>query len=51
MSDGEKWFQDFVTGVLDNSPTFSEEIIEKVQNELLKAEKDAKDYYTKMAGN
>lgn len=51
MNDNENWFESFVTGVLNNSSTFSEEMIEKVRNELLKAENDAKDYYAKMAGN
>jgi hypothetical protein len=51
MTDDENWLESFVTGVLDDSPTFSEEMIEKVRNELLKAENDAKDYYAKMAGN
>ena len=50
MTDDEKWLESLVIGVLDSSPTFSEEIIEKIRNELLKAENDAKDYYTKMAG-
>jgi len=49
MTDGEKWLESFVTGVLEDSPTFSEEMIEKVRNELLKAENNAKEYYTKMA--
>ena len=51
MTDDENWFESFVTGVLEESPTFSEEMIEKVRNELLKAENDAKKYYTKMAGD
>jgi hypothetical protein len=51
MNDNEKWFEGFVTGVMNDSPTFSEEMIEKVRNELLKAENDAKEYYTKMAEN
>lgn len=50
MNDNEKWLEGFVTGVMNDSPTFSEEMIEKVRNELLKAENDAKEYYTKMAG-
>lgn len=49
MTDDEKWLESFVTGVLEDSPTFSEEMIEKVRNELLKAENNAKEYYTKMA--
>ena len=51
MTDEENWLDSFVTGVLNDFPTFTEEMIEKVRNELLKAENDAKDYYTKMAGD
>ena len=51
MNDNEKWLEGFVTGVMNDSPTFSEEMIEKVRNELLKAENEAKEYYTKMAGD
>lgn len=51
MNDNENWLESFVTGVLNDSPTFSEEMIEKVRNELLKVENDAKSYYAKMAGD
>lgn len=51
MNDDEKILEGFVTSVLNNSPTFSEKMIEKVRNELLKAENDAKSYYAKMAGD
>ena len=51
MIDDENWLENFVTGVLNDSPTFSEEMIKKVQNELLNLENDAKNYYAKMAEN
>lgn len=51
MNNDENWLESFVTGVLNDSPTFNEEMIEKVRNELLKAENDAKDYYARMAGD
>ena len=48
MTDSEL-LEQFVKDTLEVSPTFSEEMMEKVRNELLKAGKQAEDYYTKKA--
>ncbi len=47
----DKILEKFVSNVMDSSPTFTEEMIAKVRDELLKAENDAKEHYAKMAGN
>ena len=39
----------FVTDVMDSSPTFSDEMIAKVRNELLKASSEAEEYYRNKA--
>ena len=46
MTDPEL-LEQFVKDTLEGSPTFSEEMMEKVREELLKAGKQASDYYAK----
>lgn len=48
MTDPEL-LEQFVKDTLEGSPTFSEEMMKKVRNELLKAGKEASDYYAKKA--
>ena len=49
MENNEKLLDSFITSVLNDSPTFSDEMISKIRNELLKIEKEAKDFYSKKA--
>ena len=49
MSD-EEILEKFVTGIMDDSPTFSDEMMAKVRDELFKASKEAEEFYGREAG-
>ena len=44
-----KILENLVNDTLNESPTFSDEMIKKVRNELLKAKQDAENYYKEKA--
>ena len=46
MNDDEI-LEKFVTGIMNDSPTFSDEMMAKVRDELFKASREAEDYYRK----
>ncbi|MBP5724372.1 MAG: hypothetical protein J6X18_12475 [Bacteroidales bacterium] len=48
MTDTEK-LEQLVTDVLKVSPTFTDEMMEKVRSELLKVGKEAEEFYKKKA--
>lgn len=48
MTDDEA-FGEFVLDVAGSSPTFTDEMMEKVRAELLKAEREAIEYYKEKA--
>lgn len=48
MTNEEK-LEVLVKDMLNTSPTFSEEMIKKIQKELIKAGEEAEDYYKKKA--
>ncbi len=47
----DKTLETLVTDVFDTAPTFSEEMMQKVRDELLKASKEAEEYYSKKAAD
>lgn len=50
MTDEEK-LSKLVSTTLDNSETFTEEMMKKIQDELLKASGAAKEYYEQEGGD
>ncbi len=49
MNDDEI-LEKFVSDVMDSSPTFSDEMMAKVRDELLKASAEAEKFYNREAG-
>ena len=45
MNEDDKVLETLVTDVLNGAPTFSDEMIGKVREELLKASREAEEYY------
>lgn len=46
----DKVLEEFVSIVMDVSPTFSDEMMAKVREELLRASKEAEEFYGREAG-
>ena len=50
MADTEKELETILQQMLQTNPTFSKEMIEKAREELLKAKKDAEEFYKNKKG-
>lgn len=50
MTDNDE-FDGFVTDVLNSTPTFSDEMIAKVREQILEAAREAEAFYGKKAGD